>query len=128
MAYLNFEEFQNIGGVCDETTFNKNITRVEKIIDGYTYERIKKMLTVPNEVKELCRDLVDYYAELCEPSAKNISSISQSAGPVSESISYNTKKAEEITAEVGNLIFDYLFATSDDRGTPLLYRGISTDD
>lgn len=123
MTYLTYEEYNNLGGVCDITAFNRNINRVSSIIDTATHNRIENMETIPNNAKMLCMELVDYYSKNSNTAEKDVSSWSESAGAVSESVSYVSKTTEDINNDVYNLIYDYLSAVFDDNGTPLLYKG-----
>ncbi len=124
MQYLTFKEYTEIGGMCEETAFNRNIVRASGIITNATFGRIEKMLSVPDEAKALCRDLIEYLHN--NPSTeKSISSKSQSAGGVSESESFIVKSKDEQTQDIENMVFDYLMSVKDNAGTPLLYRGCS---
>lgn len=124
MQYLTFKEYTEIGGMCEETAFNRNIVRASGIITNATFGRIEKMLSVPDEVKALCRDLIEYLHN--NPSTeKSISSKSQSAGGVTESESFIVKSKDEQTQDIENMVFDYLMSVKDNAGTPLLYRGCS---
>ena len=122
MVYLTYEQYKEIGGICDETAFNRNIDRACGVIDNATYNRIKCMSKIPTQAKTLCRDLVEYLANNITNNTV-ISSKSQSAGGVSESESYVIHSDEEKTREIENMIKDYLLYEFDDNGTPLLYRG-----
>ena len=122
MQYLDYQEYVSIGGICDATAFNRNIDRACGVIDNATHNRIECMVEVPQRVKALCRDLVEYLARY-STSDMVVASRSQSAGGVSESESYVTKTDVELQADIDNMIFDYLMAETDDNGTPLLYRG-----
>lgn len=124
MQYIEYQEYLGIGGICDATAFNRNIDRACGIIDNATHNRIECMAEVPQRVKALCRDLVEYLARY-STSDMVVSSRSQSAGGVSESESYVTKTEVELQADIDNMIVDYLMAETDDNGTPLLYRGCS---
>ena len=124
MIYLTYEEYLNIGGICDLTAFNRNIDRACGVIDNATHNRIEYVAEVPQRAKALCRDLVEYLARY-STSDMVVSSRSQSAGGVSESESYVTKTDVELQADIDNMIADYLLAETDDNGTPLLYRGCS---
>ena len=124
MIYLTYEEYSNIGGICDLTAFNRNIDRACGIIDNATHNRVDCMADIPQRVKVLCRDLVEYLTRY-STSDMVVSSRSQSAGGVSESESYVTKTDVELQADIDNMIVDYLMAETDDNGTPLLYRGCS---
>ena len=122
MIYLTYEEYSNIGGICDLTAFNRNIDRACGIIDNATHNRIECMADVPQRAKALCRDLVEYLARN-DTTEIAVTSRSQSAGGVSESESYVTKTNVELQADIDNMIADYLMMETDDNGTPLLYRG-----
>ena len=122
MIYLTYEEYSNMGGICDLTAFNRNIDRACGVIDNATHNRIEYMADVPQRAKALCRDLVEYLARN-DTTEIAVTSRSQSAGGVSEIESYVTKTNVELQADIDNMIDDYLMAETDDNGTPLLYRG-----
>ena len=121
MIYLTYTEYKEIGGILEETAFNRNIDRACGVIDNATHNRIVCMKEVPQKVKPLCRDLLEYLVE--NNSTKIITSKSQSAGGVSESESYATKTADDVYGDIQNILYDYLGNEKDDKGTPLLYRG-----
>lgn len=124
MIYITYEEYSNIGGICDLTAFNRFSDRAFSIIDNATHNRIEYMAEVPQRAKALCRDLVEYLARN-DTTEIAVTSRSQSAGGVSESESYATKTADDMYGDIQNLIYDYLLNVTDDNGTPLLYRGCS---
>ena len=121
MIYLTYDEYSAMGGICDLTAFNRNIDRACGVIDNATHNRIDCMAEVPQRAKALCRDLVEYLVE--NNGDKIVTSKSQSAGGVSESESYATKTADDVYGDIQNMIYDYLMNVTDDKGTPLLYRG-----
>ena len=122
MIYITYEEYSNIGGICDLTAFNRNIDRACGVIDNATHNRIEYMADVPQRAKALCRDLVEYLARN-DTTEIAVTSRSQSAGGVSESESYETKTADDIYGDIQNIIYDYLGNATDSNGTPLLYKG-----
>ena len=124
MIYLTYEEYLNIGGICDLTVFNRFSDRAFGIVDNATHNRIEYMLEVPQRAKALCRDLVEYLARN-DTTEIAVTSRSQSAGGVSESESYVTKTADDVYSDIQNMIYDYLLNVTDDNGTSLLYRGCS---
>ena len=123
MTYLTYEEYSNMGGVLDLTAFNRNIDRACGIIDNATHNRIECMAEVPQRAKALCRDLVEYLATNGNVNEKDVASWSESAGVVSESVSYVTKSKEEMQTDIDGIVYDYLAGVTDNCGTPLLYRG-----
>jgi hypothetical protein len=122
MQYLTFGDYSDMGGVLDETAFNRNIDRACGVIDNATHNRIERMEEVPQRAKALCRDLVEYLARN-DSTEIAVTSRSQSAGGVSESESYATKTADDVYGDIQNMIYDYLGNEKTDNGTPLLYRG-----
>lgn len=121
--YIEYGEYLSMGGVCDLTAFQRNLDRACAEIDNATYNRIEKMSTIPLRVKTCCRDLIEYYATNCSVNEKGIASWSESAGSVSESVSYSEKSSNDVKSETWDIIFGYLFNQVDDNGTPLLYKG-----
>ena len=111
MQYLTYEEYVEIGGNLDLTAFKRNIDRACGFIRNETFNRIEKMKSIPIEVKPCCRDLVERISE------QPLSSKSQTAGAVSESVTYAK------TDDILDIIFDYLGCVENDEGIPLLYRG-----
>ena len=122
MQYLDYQEYVSIGGICDATAFARFSDRTFGIVDNATHSRIEYMAEVPQRVKALCRDLVEYLARN-DTTEIAVTSRSQSAGGVSESESYAVKTADDVYGDVQNMIYDYLLNVTDDNGTPLLYRG-----
>ena len=124
MIYITYEEYSNIGGICDLTAFNRNIDRACGVIDNATHNRIEYMSDVRQRAKSLCTDLVEYLARN-DTTEIAVTSRSQSAGGVSESESYATKTSDDIYGDIQNMVYDYLLNVTDDNSTPLLYRGCS---
>lgn len=122
MQYLTYEEYKEIGGTLDLTAFGRNIDRACGFVDINTQSRLQSVLEVSQRAKSCVRDLVEYLANNMS-SGKAVTSKSQSAGGVSESESYATKTTDEMSAEMLNIVYDYLANEKDDCGTPLMYRG-----
>lgn len=120
--YLTFDEYKEIGGVLDSAAFDRYSVRAFSRINQETHNRVSQMGSVPDAVKHLCRDLIEYMSNNLSQD-KAISSVSQSQGGASESESYVNKTADDMDNDISNLIYDYLASLTDDRGTPLLYRG-----
>lgn len=122
MTYLTYDEYVGIGGTLDLTAFNRNIDRACGVIDNATHNRVECMAEVPQRAKALCRDLIEYLARNSVTELA-VTNRSQSAGGVSESESYATKTADDVYGDIQNIMYDYLLNVTDDKGTPLLYRG-----
>ena len=124
MEYLTYDEYKEIGGTLEPAAFKRYSARVFSRIRTDAQGRIDKMSAVPDEVKALCRDLVEYYNsnDICQ---QRVSSESQAQGGTSESISYEKKTQADMERDVSWLIADHLASVKDDEGTPLLYWGCS---
>ena len=119
MEYLTYEEYEELGGILDSAAFLRNVTRANCEIDNATHCRIKDMAEVPYQAKILCRDLTELIADFA-PSKRGVSSQSESAGVISESVTYSQTDRND---EIQKMIHSYLDSVDDDNGTPLLYRG-----
>lgn len=120
MIYLTYEEYSEIGGILDLTAFNRNIDRACSMIDNRTQSRLQCFDEIPQIVKVICADLVDYIST--NTVEKIVTSKSQSAGGVSESESYATKTAEDYSADLDR-IFEPLAVVKTKNGISILYRG-----
>lgn len=120
MAYLTYTEYKEIGGTLDETAFNRNIDRACVMIDVRTQSRLECFEEIPQSVKVVCTDLVEYIAT--NTVEKAVTSRSQSAGGVSESESYAVKTVEDYSADLDR-IFEPLQVVKTKNGVSVLYRG-----
>lgn len=121
MTYLTYEEYSNsLGGALDLTAFNRYIDRACCMIDIRTQSRLECFEEIPQIVKVVCADLVDYIS--INTVEKTVTSKSQSAGGVSESESYATKTAEDYSADLDR-IFEPLAVVKTANGISILYRG-----
>lgn len=120
MIYLTYTEYKGIGGTLDETAFNRNIDRACVMIDVRTQSRLECFEEIPQSVKVVCTDLVDYITT--NTVEKTITSKSQSAGGVSESESYAVKTVEDYSADLDR-IFEPLQVVKTKNGISILYKG-----
>lgn len=124
--YITYAEYQAMGGTLDETAFTRFANRACALIDSETKNRVAAMAVVPDKVKYLCFELIEYSNNAATVAKSNVASRSQTAGSVSESESYVTAKtANEQSNEMCDLVSDYLSGVKDDNGTPLLYKGVA---
>ena len=120
MQYLTYEEYTKIGGTLDETAFNRNIDRACAMIDTRTQSRLVEFEEIPQIVKTVCADLIDYIS--VNTVAKTVTSKSQSAGGVSESESYAVKTADNYATDLER-IFEPLCVVKTKNGISVLYKG-----
>lgn len=120
MTYLTYEEYSDMGGVLDLTAFIRNIDRACAMIDNRTQSRLECFEEIPQIVKVVCADLIDYITT--NTVEKTVTSKSQSAGGVSESESYATKTAEDFANDLDR-IFEPLATVKTANGISILYGG-----
>lgn len=121
MIYLTYTEYKEIGGTLDETAFIRNIDRACCMIDNRTQSRLECFEEIPQIVKVVCADLVEYISTNTVEKPI-VTSKSQSAGGVSESESYATKTAEDYSADLDR-IFEPLAVVKTKNGISITYRG-----
>ena len=121
MRYIEYQEYLGIGGICDATAFNRNIDRACAMIDNRTQSRLECFEEIPQIVKVVCADLVDYISTNTVEKPI-VTSKSQSAGGVSESESYATKTTEDFANDLDR-IFEPLSVVKTENGISITYRG-----
>lgn len=126
MRYLTYDDYLNIGGTLEKTAFERVIDRACGIVDSYTQRRLQNVMIKSDGVKACLRDVCEQLSKDSENDGK-ISSSSQSAGGVSESVTYATTSIDDRNAMISGIIYDYLATETDDDGTPLMYKGCGTN-
>lgn len=121
MQYLTYEEYTEIGGTLDLTAFNRNIDRACVMIDIRTQSRLEAFENIPQIVKIMCADLVEYIATNTVEKPF-VTTKSQSAGGVSESESYAVKTVDDFANDLDR-IFEPLATVKTANGISVLYRG-----
>jgi hypothetical protein len=91
------------------------------MIDNRTQSRLECFEEIPQIVKIVCADLVEYIS-INTVDKPIVTSKSQSAGGVSESESYATKTAEDYSADLDR-IFEPLAVVKTENGISITYRG-----
>lgn len=136
--YLTYEEYQNMGGTLDETTFNDFEFEAETYVDWYTFNRLQNVTEYPEKVKKCMYHII----KLAKMKYDTLSSSSVSGDGTSNtvgakvtsqsndgvSISYSVLSADTVYSnskdEIKNIIYRYLVGVKDSLGRNLLYRGL----
>lgn len=140
--YLSYEEYIEYGGTLDEPTFNSCEFRAEKIIDGMTANRVRKMEVIPEAVKRCVQELI-YQEQLYDVTLKQYNaraSKGETVAPVasfstdgySETYSGGSQSTGSYFADFRNgldvlsrrIVADYLAYEYDDNNVKLLYKGV----
>lgn len=123
--YLTYNEYKILGGQLEEKPFNVLEYKAQKIVDKYTFGRLKNLKEQVQEVKMCIYDLIN--------SLKSTSSIVNNNSNVASenidgySVSYLSNNQEEADKEYKSLIIDYLSSCKLEDGTPYLYSGVDYD-
>lgn len=135
--YLTYEEYQNMGGALDETTFNDLEYEARTYVDWVTFRRLQGEEVIPEAVKECMYHIIRLVAlrlEALTPqtdgvlgtSTLGVSITSRSNDGVSES--YNVLSVKDIISsmdkEIDKTINRYLQGVRNSLGKRLLYRGL----
>ena len=135
--YLTFEEYQENGGTLSATTFNNFEYEAEALINYRTFNRLKNVESVPDEVKRLTRYLIDLAQKKADSlslgnagdtTTSNTGSYIKSQSNDGVSITYGGMSSTDLykvcSAEANQAIDRYLAGVTDSLGRKLLYRGL----
>lgn len=135
--YLTFDEYQETGGTLSATTFNNFEFEAEALINYRTFNRLKNVESVPDEVKRLTRYLIDLAQKKADSlslgnagdtTTSNAGSYIKSQSNDGVSITYGGMSSTDLykvcSAEANQAIDRYLSGVTDVLGRKLLYRGL----
>lgn len=88
-AYINYDEYKALGGNAEASAFPLLERKAEKLLDYWTFNRIKYLTIVPDEVKECLTEMVNRM--MTWEDGQNITSFSN--GKVS--IAFDSSKSRE---------------------------------
>ena len=125
MAYLTYNEYEDMGGKLGDEEFPLYEFRARKRIDYWTDCRVQRMSEVPEAVKK-CMMLIIRFDEKfgSEAQADNPVVASFSTDGYSESYGGVSEQASAAEVSMYKSVRSLLYGETDDEGTPLLYRGV----
>ena len=131
--YLTYEEYQEMGGTLDLTTFQNYEFEAEATINWYTFNRLSKDTNIPDAVKRVIKYLIDLIQQqnavlTATESGDNSSGIIASQSNDGVSVSYAVLSAGErmkaLKESEKETIERYLQGVVNEAGRRLLYRGL----
>lgn len=123
--YLTYDEYTTYGGDLSETAFPAAELRARKQIDKLTASRVAAMETVPEEVKLAMMELIKSNAAASvDTLTENPLVQSFNNDGYSESYGAGADQIAVIQSSATAAVSDLLYGVCDDKGTPLLYRGL----
>lgn len=107
-AYITYTEYKELGGAVSETNFPNYERKAQRFIDYITFDRIKKLTTVPDEVKEVITEFIDRYFNF-DTNVKNSDSnnLSQYSNGV-ETFTYRRQTESSLNSDLYNLAISWL--------------------
>ena len=152
--YLTYEDYKNMGGTFDETTFNDFEFEAECVVNWYTFNRLKKETqTYPSELPKcmyaiikllkLKADALILGSQTVATESGGITTTTTTYATVSSqsndgvSTSYNSVSASEIFGKLSvfekggefeSIVRTYLNGVTNSLGQRLLYRGTYPDE
>lgn len=122
--YLKYEEYKGLGGTLDLVPFNILEFEARKVIDKYTFGRLKELESQSQEVKLCIYDLINTIKSYADLEGLNKAVASENTDGYSISYRTTSKETTETkNSELEDIISTYLSACKLENGIPYLYRG-----
>lgn len=124
--YLTYAEYEEYGGKdLDETAFSMEEFKARKQLDYLTDSRVQAMAAVPEAVKRSVFILVQLESKMgVTAQLDNPIVASFNTDGYSESYGSATEQADNARKNAMRTVRNLLYGENDDRGVPLLYRGL----
>nr|DAQ38471.1 MAG TPA: Head Tail Connector Protein [Caudoviricetes sp.] len=116
--YINYEFYKtNWGGKVPETNFNQLNIKATSIIDFYTFNRVKELETINDNIKYAICELIDGLYRLEGTEGKEVAS--EKVGTYSVTYAINNKEGiDHVKKKQRDIVAKYLGHTG------LMYRGV----
>lgn len=122
--YLTYDEYQELGGSLDQTSFSILEFEARQSVDKYTFGRLKDLETQILEVKMCIYRLINIINSYKELEVQNKAYSSESIDGYSLSFTTPSKATVEARRdEIGEVVKEYLVDCKLEDGTPYLYCG-----
>lgn len=145
--YLSYEDYQEMGGTLEETTFNSFEYEAETIVNWYTFNRLKGEETYPEELAKCIYRLIEL-AKLEADSlmlgkeagansngsgsqfieAQSNDGVSVRYNAIDASDLFKTLSASGVDSPMAKTVFRYLQGVRNSKGYRLTYRGMYPDE
>lgn len=123
-SYLTYERYKQLGGTLDGTAFTLAEFKARKRVDYLTASRVQKMANVPDAVTLCVFALIGLETSIgAESQISSPLVTSYNTDGYSESYG-NIPTIAESDAIMNKTVRAYLTDERDDKGIPLLYRGV----
>lgn len=138
--YLTYDEYMDLGGTLDESSFNSLALDANGYIDWYTFNRLWKEEEIPDRVKYCMYQLIkllEVKANVLTPDVSGTNGVNVNAQKMRESndgvsIEYSVLHADvmfdKAKKEIEECVTRYLNGVVNSAGRKLLYRGLYPDE
>lgn len=113
-SYITYEEYQELGGKVSADAFTVLVRKSQRLLDYITFDRIKYLTTIPDEVKEVLTEFIDR-TQTFNAQTENGDTVSSYSNGV-ETLTYRLLTEDEQRNELCSLAYqwlpDYLLARS----------------
>lgn len=58
ISYLTYQDYKELGGSLDESTFSLYERKAQRYLDYFTFDRCKQLTIIPNEVREVLVEFI----------------------------------------------------------------------
>lgn len=124
VSYLTYDRYKQLGGTLDTAAFTLAEFKARKRVDYLTASRVQRMAEVPEAVTLCVFALIGLESSIgTEAQISNPLVTSYNTDGYSESYG-NIPTIAESDAIMNKTVRTYLADEKDDKGTPLLFRGV----
>ena len=120
--YLKYDEFEDMGGIVNEDSYERLEMKARMQIDRVTFGRLANMASIPNSVKYCMYDLI--MAIAADESTGGIASGRSVTAMSNDGVSLSFGGGKSDAARYRGIIHSWLAGEVDTCGTPLIYTGV----
>lgn len=151
--YLTYEDYTNMGGTLDDTTFSEYEFDAECIVNWYTFDRLKNETEYPEQLTRCMYALIKLVKLRADALSLGAQTTTVSDGTTKTtvvtgstiasqsndgvSVSYNTLSATDVISQLDvfkhggefeRIVKTYLQGVTNSLGRKVLYRGLYPDE
>lgn len=86
VSYITYNEYLDLGGMVSEDEFNILERKAQRMVDRITFDRVKQLAVVPDEVKDV---LTEFVNRLSQKSSTTLKSTANAGGNVDDIVQYS---------------------------------------
>lgn len=117
-SYLTYEDYKELGGTLPLDAFSKLERKAQRWLDYFTFDRIKTLTKIPNEVREILVEFIDRL-DTVSNQRENGDLVTQYSNGV-EQLTYKVVTEDDLKKELYTVAIEWL-------PDWLTYRGVNFD-